>query len=72
MADLTETKLSSEQLVDGVLLKAFRDEVRLPDDETSVAAGCTPVSLGARRLRAETAGLAALHSVVTGLRDPPD
>lgn len=36
MADLTETQLSSEQLVDGVLLKAFRDEVRLPDDETSV------------------------------------
>jgi 16S rRNA (uracil1498-N3)-methyltransferase len=40
--------------------------------ETAVAAGCTPVSLGARRLRAETAGLAALHSVVTGLTDPPD
>ena len=36
MADLTETQLSSEQLVDGVLLRAFRDEVRLPDDETSV------------------------------------
>lgn len=36
MADLTETQLSSEQLVDGVLLKAFRDEVRLPDDQTSV------------------------------------
>jgi 16S rRNA (uracil1498-N3)-methyltransferase len=32
--------------------------------ETAVAAGCTPVSLGARRLRAETAGLAALQSVV--------
>jgi len=31
MDDLTETSLSSEQLVDGVLLKAFRDEVRLPD-----------------------------------------
>jgi ADP-ribose pyrophosphatase len=36
MADLTETELSSEQLVDGVLLKVFRDEVRLPDDATSV------------------------------------
>ncbi len=36
MSDLTETQLSSEQLVDGVLLNAFRDEVRLPDDETSV------------------------------------
>lgn len=36
MSDLTETPLSSEQLVDGVLLKAFRDEVRLPDGETSV------------------------------------
>jgi len=32
--------------------------------EDAVAAGCTPVSLGARRLRAETAGLGALHSVV--------
>ena len=32
--------------------------------ETALADGCTPVSLGARRLRAETAGLAALHTVV--------
>jgi ADP-ribose pyrophosphatase len=36
MSDLTEEPLSSEQLVDGVLLKAYRDEVRLPDGETSV------------------------------------
>jgi len=36
MGDLTETQLSSEQLVDGILLKAFRDEVRLPSDDTSV------------------------------------
>lgn len=36
MSDLTESPLSSEQLVDGVLLNAFRDEVRLPDGETSV------------------------------------
>ena len=36
MTDLTEIQLSSEQLVDGVLLKAFRDEVRLPNEETSV------------------------------------
>ena len=36
MSSLQETKLSSEQLVDGVLLKAFRDEVRLPDGGTSV------------------------------------
>ena len=36
MCDLTETQLSSERLVDGVLLKAFRDEVRLPDGESSV------------------------------------
>jgi ADP-ribose pyrophosphatase len=36
MTDLTETSLSSEQLVDGVLLKAFRDEVRLPDGTASV------------------------------------
>lgn len=32
--------------------------------ERAVDAGCTPVSLGPRRLRTETAGLAALHSVV--------
>lgn len=31
-------------------------------------AGCVPVSLGARRLRAETAGLAGLHSVVEACR----
>ncbi|WP_233992901.1 NUDIX domain-containing protein [Salinibacter altiplanensis] len=36
MSDLTEAQLSTEQLVDGVLLKAFRDEVRLPDERTSV------------------------------------
>jgi len=36
MSDLTESSLSSEQLVDGVLLNAFRDEVRLPDGETAV------------------------------------
>jgi ADP-ribose pyrophosphatase len=36
MSDLTESQLSSQQLVDGVLLKAFRDEVRLPDGGTSV------------------------------------
>lgn len=36
MSDLTESQLSSEQLVDGVLLKAFRDEVRLPNGQTSV------------------------------------
>jgi ADP-ribose pyrophosphatase len=35
MRDLTEHSLSSEQLVDGVLLSAFRDEVRLPDGDTS-------------------------------------
>ena len=36
MADLTEEPLSSEQLVDGALLKAHRDEVELPDGEASV------------------------------------
>jgi len=36
MADLSEERLSTEQLVDGVLLKAFRDEVRLPDGKASV------------------------------------
>lgn len=37
--------------------------------EAAVAAGCTPVSLGPRRLRAETAGLAALRTVVGAHRD---
>lgn len=32
--------------------------------ETALAADCTPVSLGNRRLRAETAGLATLNAVV--------
>lgn len=36
MADLSEDPLSSEQLVDGVLLKVFRDEVRLPSGRSSV------------------------------------
>ena len=40
--------------------------------EAAVARGCTPVSLGPRRLRAETAGLAALHSVMIGSKDPPN
>ncbi len=34
--DLTETKLSSEQLIDGMLMKAWRDEVRLPNGKTAV------------------------------------
>jgi ADP-ribose pyrophosphatase len=33
--DLSEEELSSELLVDGVLLKAHRDQVRTPDGETS-------------------------------------
>ncbi|MFB6271313.1 MAG: 16S rRNA (uracil(1498)-N(3))-methyltransferase [Salinibacter sp.] len=37
--------------------------------DEAVAAGCTPVSLGPRRLRAETAGLAALHAVVSGTEE---
>lgn len=36
MATLEEDRLSTEQLVDGVLLRAFRDKVRLPDGGTSV------------------------------------
>lgn len=35
MSDLTEAPLSSEQLVDGVLLEVYRDDVRLPDGNTS-------------------------------------
>lgn len=36
MPDLIETTLHSEQLVDGKLLKVYRDAVRLPDGEASV------------------------------------
>ena len=36
MHDLTETRLRSEQLVDGKLLKVYRDEVRLPDGAASI------------------------------------
>ncbi len=36
MPDLIETTLRSEQLVDGKLLKVFRDEVRLPDGTASI------------------------------------
>jgi ADP-ribose pyrophosphatase len=35
MPDLTEERLASEQLVDGVLLEVYRDEVRLPDGQQS-------------------------------------
>lgn len=34
MSDLAETSLSSDQLIDGTLLKVFRDEVRLPNGKT--------------------------------------
>ncbi len=36
MADLTEKQISSDQLVDGALLKVYRDRVELPDGSTSV------------------------------------
>ncbi|MEX0822190.1 MAG: NUDIX hydrolase [Rhodothermales bacterium] len=36
MTDLTESHLDSEQLVDGKLLKVYRDRVRLPDGKESV------------------------------------
>lgn len=36
MDDLTESSIDREQLVDGVLLTAYRDTVRLPDGGTSV------------------------------------
>lgn len=35
MSDLTEASLSSEQVLDGTLLKAFRDEVRLPSGDAA-------------------------------------
>lgn len=35
MTDLTEKTIRSEQLLEGKLLNVFRDEVRLPDGETS-------------------------------------
>jgi ADP-ribose pyrophosphatase len=34
--DLSEEEISSEKLVDGVLLKVHRDKVRTPDGDTSV------------------------------------
>lgn len=34
--ELKEVAVSSELLVDGILLKAYRDRVRLPDGQTSV------------------------------------
>lgn len=36
MQDLTEERLDSEQLLDGKLLKVYRDQVRLPDDSEGV------------------------------------
>lgn len=36
MEDLTEKSLHSEQIVDGVLLQVYRDEVELPDGNQSV------------------------------------
>ncbi len=36
MRDLTEKQMESEQLVDGTLLKVYRDRVRLPDGNASV------------------------------------
>lgn len=38
-----------------------------PDEvEAAVEAGCTPVSVGPRRLRAETAGIVAVHALTAG------
>lgn len=34
--NLRETQISSEQIVDGLLMKAWRDEVRLPNGKTAV------------------------------------
>lgn len=36
MDSLTEKPISSEQLVDGALLKVFRDTVELPDEKTGI------------------------------------
>jgi len=36
MPDLIETTLRSEQILDGKLLKVFRDEVRVPDGSASI------------------------------------
>lgn len=36
MEELIEQRLKSEQLVDGKLLKVYRDQVRLPDGEESI------------------------------------
>ena len=34
--DLRETQIASEQIVDGLLMKAWRDEVRLPNGKTAM------------------------------------
>lgn len=36
MADLTEKKIHSDQLVDGALLKVYRDQAEMPDGSTAV------------------------------------
>ena len=36
MPDLTETSVRSEHLLDGKLLQVYRDDVRLPNGETSI------------------------------------
>lgn len=36
MSSLAETTLESKQLLNGALLKVFRDDVRLPDDQTGI------------------------------------
>lgn len=36
MSDLKEARISSEELIDGKLLKAYRDEVELPDGTRSI------------------------------------
>ena len=66
---LHETPLRSEQLLDGVLLEVYRDEVELPDGQTAKREwidhpGEAPEEVGRRELEEET-GLRAhtLHRV---------
>jgi 16S rRNA (uracil1498-N3)-methyltransferase len=56
--------LDDEEGTDGTVLVGPEGGFSANEVERAVEAGCTPVSLGARRLRAETAGIAVVNAVL--------
>jgi 16S rRNA (uracil1498-N3)-methyltransferase len=56
--------LDDEEGTDGTVLVGPEGGFSADEVERAVEAGCTPVSLGARRLRAETAGIAVVNAVL--------